>query len=135
MSADIVRQLYDAIGHGHVEAFIAMLDPDVVWTVPGQHDLAGTFKGVPTLLAHLAEVVQRTEGKIVIDVVEVIAGDRNTVAVVDVELTVDGRRVQDRQVHLFELRDGRITAVREYHGDEQAMRDLLEALPPRSDRP
>ena len=125
MSADIVRRLYDAIGQGQVEAFIAMLDPDVVWTVPGQHHLAGTFTGVPALLAHLAEVVQRTEGKIVIDVVEVIAGDRRAVAVVDVELTVDGRSVQDRQVHLFELGDGRITLVREYHGDEQAMQDLL----------
>ena len=125
MSADIVRRLYDAIGQGHVEAFIAMLDPDVVWTVPGRHDLAGTFTGVPALLAHLAEVVQRTEGKIVIDVVEVIAADRRAVAVVDVELTVDGRSVQDRQVHLFELGDGRITSVREYHGDEQAMQDLL----------
>ncbi len=125
MSADIVRQLYDAIGQGHVEAFIAVLDPDVVWTVPGQHHLAGTFTGVPALLAHLAEVVQRTEGKIVIDVVEVIAGDRRAVAVVDVELTVDGGSVQDRQVHLFELGDGRITSVREYHGDEQAMQNLL----------
>jgi uncharacterized protein len=130
VSADVVRQMYEAIGGGDIEAFVALLDPDVAWTVPGQHHLAGTFTGVPALLAHLAEVVQRTEGEIALEVVEVIAGDRHTIAVVDVELMVDGRTVHDRQVHLFEqLSDGRIASVREYHGDERAMDDLLRAAP------
>jgi ketosteroid isomerase-like protein len=126
VTADLVRQTYDAIGRGNVEAFVGLLDPDVAWTVPGRHHLAGTFTGVPALLTHLAEVAQRTQGKIGIEVVEVIAGDDRAVAIVDVELSVDGRTVQDRQVHLFELRDGRITSVREYHGDEAAMQDVLE---------
>ncbi len=126
MNGDVVRQMYDAIGRGDIETFVGVLDPGVTWTVPGQHHLAGTFTGGPALLAHLAEVAQRTEGKIAVAVVEVFAGDGRVVAIVDVELSVDGRTVQDRQVHLFELRDGRITSVREYHGNEVAMQDLLE---------
>jgi ketosteroid isomerase-like protein len=56
---------------------------------------------------------------------EIVGGERYTLAVVHVALTVDDRTVDDRQVHLFELRDGRIIAVREYHGNEQAMKELL----------
>ena len=60
MSADVVRRMYDAISAGDLESFTALLDPRIVWTVPGSHNLAGTFTGVPALLAHLAEVAQRT---------------------------------------------------------------------------
>ncbi|MCU1449766.1 MAG: hypothetical protein JWP02_1936 [Acidimicrobiales bacterium] len=124
-SGDVVRHMYEAIAGGDIEGFVALLDPEVVWTVPGRHDLAGTFRGIPNLLAHLAEVFQRTEGQIVIAVDEVVGGERCTMAVVDVQLTVAGNAVEDRQVHLFELRAGRIVSVREYHGDEPAMEQLL----------
>jgi ketosteroid isomerase-like protein len=126
LNGDVVRQMYEALGRGDIETFVGVLDPNVAWTVPGRHHLAGTFTGVPALLTHLAEVAQRTEGKIAVSVVEVVSGDGHTVAVVDVALSVDCRTVKDRQVHLFALRDGRITSVREYHGDEAAMHDLVE---------
>jgi uncharacterized protein len=122
---DVVRRMYDALADGDIEGFVALLDPEVAWTVPGRHDLAGTFTGLPNVLAHLAEVFQRTGGQIVVAVGEVVAGERCTMAIVDVQLTVDRRTVDDRQVHLFELRDGRISLVREYHGDEPAMERLL----------
>ncbi len=117
--------MYDAITKLDMETFVSVLDPDVEWTVPGQHDLAGTTKGVPELLAHLAEVAQRTGGSVKVEVHEVIEGDRYTVAVVEVDMAVDGHTVHDKQVHLFELRDGHITSVREFHGDEKSFDDLF----------
>jgi ketosteroid isomerase-like protein len=117
--------MYDALAALDVNAFTALLDPDVSWTVPGTHALAGTTSGVPELLAHLAEVAQRTGGQVRVDVKDVVDGDRYTVAVVAVDMTVDGTSVHDHQVHLFEIRDGRIASVREYHGDERAFDALF----------
>ena len=128
-SAAVVRRMYDVLVSADVHAFTALIDPDIEWTVPGSHDLAGTFRGVPALLTHLAEVGQRTGGQIRVEVVDVLEGDSLVAAIADVEMSVDGQTVQDRQVHLFELRDGRIASVREYHGDERAF-DRLFGAPP-----
>jgi len=124
--ADVVRAMYDALAAADIPTFVSLLDPDVQWTVPGRHTLAGTTVGVPALLAHLAEVAQRTAGQVSVDVKDVLAGASYTIAVVDVEMTVDGRSVQDHQVHLFGFRDGRIASVREYHGDEHAFDELFK---------
>ena len=118
--------MYDALVSADVKAFMALLDPDIEWTVPGSHYLSGTFTGVPALLTHLAEVAQRTGGQVRLNVVDVLDGEDLIAAIVEVDMSFDGQNVHDRQVHLFELRDGRIASVREYHGDEQAMQDLLQ---------
>jgi ketosteroid isomerase-like protein len=125
--ATVVQTMYDAVANLDMASFVAVLDPDVKWTVPGTHLLAGTTSGVPALLTHLAEVAQRTGGQVKVDVDEILAGDRHTVAVVDVQMAVEGQTVNDRQVHVFELHDGLITSVREFHGDEQAFNDLFGA--------
>jgi hypothetical protein len=117
--------MYDALAALDLNAFTALLDPDVSWTVPGRHTLAGTTVGVPALLGHLAEVAQHTGGRVRLDVKEVLDGERYIVAVVEVDMTVDGTSVHDHQVHLFEIRDGRVAAVREYHGDERAFDALF----------
>jgi ketosteroid isomerase-like protein len=123
--ADVVRAMYDALDDADVQTFTGLLDPDIEWTVPGRHALAGTTIGVPSLLAHLADVVQRTAGQVSVDVKDILEGASYTVAVVGVEMAVDGRTVRDHQVHLFELRDQHVVSVREYHGDERAFDDLF----------
>jgi len=115
--AAVVRQMYDALFSADVKTFMALLDPEIEWTVPGSHYLAGTFTGVPAVLAHLAEVAQRTGGQVRLSVVDVLEGDGLFAAIADVDMSFDDQSVHDRQVHLFELRDGRIASVREYHGD------------------
>ena len=124
-STAVVRQMYDVLVSADVKAFTALLDPCIEWTVPGSHHTAGTFTGVPALLTHLAEVAQRTGGQVRVDVHEVLGSDDLVAAIVEVEMSVDGQTVHDRQVHLFELRDGRIASVREYHGDERAFDRLF----------
>jgi len=124
--ANIVRAMYDALAAADIPTFVALLDPEVEWTVPGRHTLAGTTVGVPALLAHLAEVAQRTAGQVSVEVKDVLSGATYATAVVDVEMTVDGRTVEDHQVHLFGFRDGRIASVREYHGDERAFDELFK---------
>ena len=119
--------MYDALADADVQTFTGLLDPDIEWTVPGRHSLAGTTVGIPSLLAHLAEVVQRTGGPVSVDVKDIQEGGSYTTAVVDVQMNADGRTVHDRQVHLFELRDHHIVSVREYHGDERAFDELFGA--------
>ncbi|MBV8979809.1 MAG: nuclear transport factor 2 family protein [Acidimicrobiia bacterium] len=123
--AEVVRAMYDVLAAADIRAFTDLLDPDIEWTVPGRHTLSGTTVGVAALLAHLAEVAQRTGGHVSVDVREVLTGEAYVTALVDVEMTVDDHTVQDRQVHVFQVRDGRIASVREYHGDVRAFEELF----------
>jgi ketosteroid isomerase-like protein len=126
VSSDLVRRLYETIAAADIPGFTAVLAPDVEWRVPGSHDLAGTSKGIAALLTHLAEVARRTGGQVNVHIDEIITGERHTVALVDVDMSVDGQTVHDSQVHVFEVRDDRITSVREYHGDERAFDELFK---------
>jgi len=128
--AAVVRQMYDALFSADLKGFMALLDPEIEWTVPGSHYLAGTFTGVPAVLAHLAEVAQRTGGQVRLSVVDVLEGGDRAAAIVDVEMSFDGHTVHDRQVHLFELRSGRIASVREYHGEEGSFDQIFGPSPP-----
>ena len=125
-AARVTRRLYEALSAADMAAFVALLDPSVTWTVPGRHSLAGTSRGLDAVLAHLGEVAQRTGGRIRLDLVEVLAGEAQAAAVVDVEISMDGRTAQDRQVHVIEVRNGRVVSLREYHGDEAAMQSLVD---------
>jgi ketosteroid isomerase-like protein len=126
----VTGRLYDALADADMATFVALLDPAVSWTVPGRHSLAGTWRGLEAVLAHLAEVAQRTGGRIRLDLVDVLAGDVHAAAVVDVEISIDGRTATDRQVHVIEVRAGRVVSLREYHGDEAAMALLVDGAPP-----
>ncbi|NJL37616.1 MAG: SnoaL-like domain-containing protein [Leptolyngbyaceae cyanobacterium RM2_2_4] len=52
----IVQRYYQAYGRGDVEAVREIFAPDITWTIPGHHPLAGTKRGVDEVLAFFEEL-------------------------------------------------------------------------------
>ncbi|MFG1704291.1 nuclear transport factor 2 family protein [Nonomuraea sp. M3C6] len=53
----LIRDYYAAYGEGDLEALRRrFFAPDIQWTIPGHHPLAGTKKGVEEVLAFFAEL-------------------------------------------------------------------------------
>jgi ketosteroid isomerase-like protein len=50
------------LGHRDVEQVIELLSPDVVYRVPGNYALAGTFHGPDDVTRHLMALADRTRG-------------------------------------------------------------------------
>lgn len=49
-----ITAFFDAYGRGDRGAIAAVLAPDIEWTIPGHHPLAGTKHGVDEVLAFFA---------------------------------------------------------------------------------
>jgi uncharacterized protein len=126
-NVDIVRRAYEAFNGGDPEAAIALLDPEVEWTLPAHFPDAETWRGRERVVEGLGTLSDAWES-IDIDVQELIdAGDR-VVALVHVKgraaltgLDLGGMGVDG---HVWTLRDGRAVSVRMYGGTEEALAEL-----------
>ncbi|WP_199827678.1 nuclear transport factor 2 family protein [Streptomyces specialis] len=52
----LIRRYYEAYGTGDPDALRPFFAPDVRWTIPGHHPLAGTKEGVEEVLAFFREL-------------------------------------------------------------------------------
>ena len=43
----------DLYNHGDATGVEQLLDPDIVWRVPGNNQIAGTYRGVDEVLAYM----------------------------------------------------------------------------------
>ncbi len=114
---DVVRELYDALGRGDVEAALSGMAPDVVFqtTVETQHGrdavrtwLRATFDALDDFQAVVERVLDAGDGRVLVDVHETARGRSS------------GLPIEHRFAHLWTVRDG--MAVR-----FQAFTDRAEA--------
>jgi ketosteroid isomerase-like protein len=121
--AATVQAIYEAFGRGDVPAILERLAPDVVWDrwehgngaqqagVPwmaerhGREDVAGFFAALGALDFHGFEIVA------------LLTGGDSVAAVVELDVTVraTGRRLRDREVHVWRFGpDGLVTEFRHH---------------------
>ncbi|ANZ40854.1 hypothetical protein BBK82_37595 [Lentzea guizhouensis] len=57
-NVSLVRRYYEAYGSGDPEALRPFFAPDIRWTIPGHHPLAGTKTGADEVLAFFAQLAR-----------------------------------------------------------------------------
>ena len=117
-----VRAGYEAFGRGDMGALSDLFAPDATWT----HRNGGRFSGaearVDAITAFFGESVQLSACTLRVEPTDFLGeGDKVAVLVHMSGTRPDGRVLDDRQVHLFHLRDGRTAAVDQYVGDPAAV--------------
>jgi ketosteroid isomerase-like protein len=126
-NVEIVRRAYEAFNTGDPEAAIALLDPEVEWTLPAHFPDAETWRGRDRVTAGLAARAASWES-LQIEVQELIDGGDRVVALVHIRgraaltgLDLGGMGVDG---HVWTLRDGRVVAVKMYGGTTEALAEL-----------
>jgi ketosteroid isomerase-like protein len=92
-----------------------LLRDDVVW-----HTLSGDVHGVEGVLAMLVQSDEIASGTIAREVHALFANDDYGMVMVTVRAEKHSRRFEDRQVHDYTFRDGRIAEFWLFPGDRQA---------------
>ena len=121
-NVETVRAGYAAFARGDMAGLADLFAPDAVWTHRNAGRFAGPKAGFDAVTAFFGESVALSAGSLRVEPTAFL-GDDDTVAVL-VHMSgtrPDGRALDDRQVHLFHLRDGRATAVDQYVGDPAAV--------------
>jgi ketosteroid isomerase-like protein len=118
------RRTADAFRAGDLELVKTMIAPDVVWHVPGEHDMAGTIRGCDALLSWLAQL-----GKIGFWLVEddVFASDQHVCAISTMGARRNSLDVQTRVVSIFRYRDRRQVERWMYPDDDAAWNAIFTA--------
>jgi ketosteroid isomerase-like protein len=116
-NVDLVKSAYESFGNGDIPGLVATFDPNIEWISPaGQYRLGGVHKGPDAIvqnffmvLGELWETLDVTPGEFI------EAGDRVIVlGNVRGKGRVSGTIVESPYVHVFEVKNGKVTRFEEF---------------------
>jgi ketosteroid isomerase-like protein len=119
-NAELLRAGYAAFARGDLAAMGEIFSPDAVWHVQRLGILSGDHVGFPAILQFFGRTMEISRGTFRIDILEVLANENSSAAVVRSQGQRDGLTLDDRQIQHFHIRDGRVVEVWQYPGDVEA---------------
>jgi ketosteroid isomerase-like protein len=121
--ARTVRSVFDAFASRDLAALGTLFHQDATWNHRNQDRLGGHHQGSDGIAAYLAEAAQLTAGTLHPVPRSFMVGSAGRVCVlVQVSGTrPDGRSLDDPQVALFTVEDGRVRSVEQYVGNPAAV--------------
>jgi ketosteroid isomerase-like protein len=97
---------YGVFHTGDLEAFLGMLDENVEWHIGDRHHVSGDYHGSDEVHEFLATLFDLTRGSFSIDTHEVMGRNGRAVALGTMRATRNGKALEQKIVHVFDVRDG-----------------------------
>jgi len=121
-NALLVRDLFRAFREADLAAIEAAVCDDAVWEFPGRRgQIAGRHEGRAAILGFLMDVMRLTEGTFHLDLEDVVAGDRNAVALFRGHGQCEGRVLDNPTCLRLRFENGRVVELREFVWDLYAV--------------
>ena len=99
---------------GDMDTLRELFDPGIVWHFPGRSVLAGDHRGTDAVLGFFGRTMELTAGTFRVEVHDVVANDEHTVGLHLATGEREGRTLEDREVMVFHLRDGKVVEAWQY---------------------
>jgi ketosteroid isomerase-like protein len=115
----IIRKAYEDFAQGNIPAVFAVFDPNITWHVPGHGPLSGDYMGHHAIGEFFRRTMVLSEGTFSMTVHNMLAEDDIVVVLVTVNVRRNGVSASFPEVHVWQIKNGKVTAFREYQGDEQ----------------
>lgn len=115
---DLVRETFAASGRGDIGALRDQYFADSMRLhYPGQSPLAGDHDGVAQVMGFFGRVRELSGGTFRTELHDVVANDEHTVALFTARAERADRRLADRIVEVFHIRDGKAAEAWIYPAD------------------
>jgi ketosteroid isomerase-like protein len=114
-----VAVMFDAVADRR-----AATNTGMIWHAQRLGQLGGDHIGWPAVADFFGRTMQLTRGTFHIEVLEVLTNATGGAVVVQSMGARDGMQLNDRQVHLFHLEDGRVVEVWHFVGDGPATEEF-----------
>lgn len=112
---------YEAFANGDMETLNDIIDDDIVWHAGGNNILTGDYEGKEAVFGFFGRLAQETGGSFSNDIHDMLANDDHGVALVQQKATRNGVSLDQRAVHVFHMRDGRLTEFWAFPEDQAAL--------------
>lgn len=123
----IILKMYEYFGTGRLDLIAEeLMDPQIVWRVPGHHPLAGEHRGPAQVMAFLGGIV--ASGVVFTDSHFGELDDGTVAERHQGEATLDGVAIELPTVTTYEIRDGRIATVQVHPANQHDLDRYMWAV-------
>lgn len=117
---DLARQAYKAFAEGDMATLDSLMADDVQWHVAGDSVISGDYDGKQEVFEFFRQLSDRSGGTFSLDIHDIVANDNHTVALVKSRGERDGRRLEDNNVQVMHIENGRVVSFWSFQWDQQA---------------
>lgn len=100
------------------------MSDDIVWHSGGNNTLTGEYVGKEAVLGYFGRLMQESGDSFKNDVHDMLANDEHAVALVTSSATRGGVAYEGNAVHIFHMRDGRMTEFWSFAEDQGKLDEL-----------
>jgi ketosteroid isomerase-like protein len=118
-NVELVRKGYDAFSRGDVPGVLALFADDILWHVPGRGPISRDYRGPTDVLGFFQQFMSLSGGTFRIQVDDVLAKGDKVVVLCTESAQRAGQAWSSPQVHVWTLKDGRLTRFWQFQGDQQ----------------
>jgi ketosteroid isomerase-like protein len=116
-NAILLEKLYGDFSKGDLKAVLAACDDKMTFQVPGKSKLAGKFTKATFAEGFALKLHELSGNTFKIEVHDILASDQHAAVLATDRLTVGGKPVELRTVHIWRFESGKPVAWYEYPRD------------------
>jgi ketosteroid isomerase-like protein len=121
----VLRRLYAAYAERDKDTICELIADDCTWNIPGRGPKAGTHRGRAAILELFRDLMRKSKGSAVIEVVDIVANDDHAIVLQIGRATIDGTESELKEVLVHTIRDGQVVDMWEYQFDLYAFDEML----------
>lgn len=106
---ELLRNGYAAFEKGDLDTLRGLFADDIVWHSPGKGPLSGDYRGIEDVFGLFGKVLELSGGTFRNEIHDILADDEHGVALVTATGERKGKTLNDKQAHVFHVRDGKVT--------------------------
>lgn len=110
-----LRTIYDALAKGDVSTITGLLTDDIKFHISGRSPVSGQYSGKEEVLGFIRQLMERSGGSFSVEVLDILANDHHGVALTMESGERQGKSLQNRAAHVWEMQDGKCTIFRGYN--------------------
>jgi ketosteroid isomerase-like protein len=124
---EVARTATEAIAKRDIEGFLSLHADDVVLHFPGRGPMAGDYRGKDGLAQLFQRQLQILDAPPEVENHDILANDDHAVVLNKVRGTRGGKTLDQQQVVVMHIKDGKIAEVWLQFSDQQGMDELASS--------
>ena len=124
---EVARSATEALSKGDMEGFMSVQADDVVVHFPGRGPLAGEYRGKDGIAKLFQKQMEMLDGPPEIENHDILANDDHAVILNTTRASRHGKTLEQQQVVVLHLKDGKVTETWLHFSEQQAMDEMASS--------
>jgi uncharacterized protein len=108
---DVWEQIYDGFTSGDMDKLAELIAPDVVWHVPGDNLISGTYRSRDAIFGCFNKIFELSGGTYQPELVDILADDKYTVALLHAKARHGEKTLDQDYAFISKIRDGQVVEL------------------------